>query len=147
MSVSRTVLEDSPAPAAATQPMRPAAFCRGLLDALQASDGRRRRRKRDTTPDAIGMSVKRDLLEAAEADDPDATEFEEWLFRRVLAAGDGGGAVQAMALSILDEWRLAAAADDFRAWLAGGARSDDRSQSGAAACQAGVCPPGGREAQ
>src|SRR5690606_22702639 len=46
-----------------TPPARPADFCRGLLAALDASEGRRRRRKRDTTPDAIGLAIKRELLE------------------------------------------------------------------------------------
>src|SRR5438132_12968000 len=44
---------------------RPAVVCRELLAALDASEGRRRRRKRDTTPDAIGLTIKRDLLERA----------------------------------------------------------------------------------
>src|SRR2546427_436271 len=49
---------------------RPAQICRELLNALEASDGRRKRRKRDTTPDAIGLEVKRDLLVRAVAADP-----------------------------------------------------------------------------
>jgi len=36
--------------------LRPAVVCGQLLAALAASDGRRRRRKRDTTPDAIGLA-------------------------------------------------------------------------------------------
>jgi hypothetical protein len=39
--------------------------CRALLAALDASEGRRRRRKRDATPDAVGMSLKRWLLSEA----------------------------------------------------------------------------------
>src|SRR5256885_10377305 len=50
---------------------RPAQICRELLNALEASEGRRKRRKRDTTPDAIGLEVKRDLLERAVAADPE----------------------------------------------------------------------------
>ncbi len=103
---------------------RPAEFCRELLAALAASDGRRRRRKRDTTPDALGMAMKRELLEAAVAEDPDAGDFEGWLFQRALP-GPGSGGVQAMALAILEEWRFAADVDGFRAWLARGAPSDD----------------------
>src|SRR2546422_5226163 len=41
-------------------PARPGEICRELLAALDASEGRRRRRKRDTTPDAIGLTIKRD---------------------------------------------------------------------------------------
>jgi hypothetical protein len=105
--------------------IRPAEFCRELLSALDASEGRRRRRKRDTTPDAIGMALKRDLLERAVVDDPDQNAFEAWLFERCLEQGHGAGGLQAMALSILEEWKFAANADDFRNWLAQGAPSDD----------------------
>ncbi len=109
-----------------TPPARPADFCRGLLAALDASEGRRRRRKRDTTPDAIGLAIKRELLEAAIADDPAPEEFEAWLLGRCLAAGPGSGGVRAMALSIWDEWRLVQVEPSFGAWLARGAPSDDR---------------------
>lgn len=105
--------------------IRPAEFCRELIAALDASEGRRRRRKRNTTPDAIGMAMKRELLECALADDPAPAAFEAWLFDRCLAKGSGAGGVQAMALSILEEWRFAADVDGFRDWLAQGAPSDD----------------------
>ena len=54
----------------------PAAVCVELLAALEASEGRRKRRKRDTTPDAIGLAIKRELLEAAVREAPAAAEFE-----------------------------------------------------------------------
>lgn len=101
--------------------LRPAAVCRRLLDALDASDGRRRRRKRDTTPDAVGLAVKRALLEHAAAEDPDPEDFEAWLAARCLEPG-ADGARRAMARELLDEWRLAAASDEFRRWLERGAR-------------------------
>lgn len=104
---------------------RPAAICRELLAALDASEGRRRRRKRDTTPDAIGLTIKRDLLERAIAADPEPDEFEAWLHEQCLASGGSEGGVRAMALSIFEEWRLAHDADAFREWLANGAPSDD----------------------
>lgn len=106
--------------------LRPAVFCRHLLDALAASEGRRRRRKRDTTPDAIGLAIKRDLLESVVAADPEPDEFEGWLLDRCLTAGPGGGGIHAMALSIWDEWKLADASPSFRTWLMAGAPSDDR---------------------
>ena len=81
--------------------LRPAVVCQQLLQASDASEGRRKRRKRNTTPDSLGMEVKRELLEAVVADDPDPDAFEAWLFARVQASGD------------------------FRAWLAAGAPSDD----------------------
>jgi hypothetical protein len=104
---------------------RPAALCRELLAALDASEGRRRRRKRDTTPDAIGLGIKRALLEAAVADDPEPDAFEGWLLARCLAAGGETGATRAMALEVLGEWRLAALVPAFGAWLDHGAPSAD----------------------
>lgn len=107
---------------------RPADLCRELLAALEASEGRRRRRKRDTTADAIGLGIKRALLERAVTDDPSSETFEGWLLERCLegAATVSVGAVRAMALEILAEWRLAAADPTFRAWLARGAPSSDQ---------------------
>ena len=107
---------------------RPGPLCRELLEALDASDGRRRKRKRDTTPDAIGLDIKRRLLERAVADDPEPHAFEAWLLGRCLeAAPDVSlGAARAMALDILAEWRLAEASPSFRTWLDRGAPSDDR---------------------
>lgn len=110
-----------------SEALRPADVCAELLRALDASEGRRRRRKRDTTPDAIGLGIKRELLEAAVADDPPPETFEAWLFARCLAA-DGGvsvGAVRMMAVDVLAEWRLAQEVPDFRTWLDRGAPSDD----------------------
>jgi len=104
---------------------RPAHVCRELLSALDASEGRRRRRKRDTTPDAIGLAVKRDFLERAVAADPEPDEFEGWLLAQCAAAGPAEGGMRAMALSIFEEWRLAHDATAFRDWLAQGAPSDD----------------------
>ncbi|HEU5209596.1 MAG TPA: hypothetical protein VFU06_09305 [Longimicrobiales bacterium] len=105
--------------------LTPATFCSELIGALEASEGRRRRRKRNTTPDAIGLAMKRDLLEQAVADAPATEEFEEWLFQRVLDAGDGSGGLRAVAVSILEEWRFALQVEEFRGWLAAGAPSDD----------------------
>jgi hypothetical protein len=106
---------------------RPAVVCRELVAALEASEGRRRRRKRDTTPDAIGLGVKRALLEAVVVADPDPAALEGWLLARCLEPYEGAsvGAMRAMALEVLNEWRLACLADDFAAWLDRGAPSDD----------------------
>ena len=106
---------------------RPAVVCHELVAALEASEGRRRRRKRDTTPDAIGLGVKRALLEAVVVADPDPAALEGWLLARCLEPYEGAsvGAMRAMALEILNEWRLACLADDFAAWLDRGAPSDD----------------------
>jgi hypothetical protein len=104
---------------------RPGTICRQLLAALDASDGRRKRRKRDTTPDEIGMAIKRRLLALAAEDDPAPEDFETWLAEQCLAAGAASGSTRAMAAEILDEWRYAVASDGFRTWLDEGAPSDD----------------------
>jgi len=99
---------------------RPAEFCRRLLAAVVASEGRQKRRKRDTTPDAIGIALKRGLLERAVQEDPAPEHFEAWLLERCLEAGRGGGAVRAIALGVFEEWRLARASPALgRACVAG----------------------------
>jgi hypothetical protein len=105
--------------------LRPADICRQLLAALDASEGRRQRRKRNTTPDAIGMTMKRDLLHRAVQEDPEPAAFEGWLLQRCQATGLSAGPLRAMALEVLAEWRLATASPAFRQWLTRGAPSDD----------------------
>jgi hypothetical protein len=111
-------------------PLRPADFCRQLLAALDASEGRRRRRKRDTTPDAIGMAIKRNLLESVVQENPTPETFERWLVERCQAAGAASGPVRAMAQDVLAEWRLTEASLSFRDWLDQGAPSDDAQPGG-----------------
>ena len=107
--------------------LRPAEVCKALLAALEASEGRRRQRKRDQTPDAIGLALKRDLLQRAVEDDPRPDAFEEWLLEypaRCRRAELAGPAL-AMARAVFEEWRLAHSSEDFRRWLQSGAPSDD----------------------
>jgi hypothetical protein len=99
--------------------------CARLLAALDASEGRRRRRKRDTTPDSIGMAIKRRLLEETVGDDPDPEAYEGWLLERCLGGDGPSGPVQAMAREIFAEWKLAEESNEFRSWLLQGAPSDD----------------------
>lgn len=109
--------------------LRPREVATSLFNALEASEGRRKRRVRDTTADSIGMQIKRDLLVAISNADPDPQDFERWLMDYCDASAPADGPVRAMALSIWDEWRLADASPDFRLWLAEGAPSDDREGS------------------
>jgi hypothetical protein len=106
---------------------RPAEFCTALLAALEASEGRRRKRKRDQTPDAIGLAVKRDLLQRAVEDNPPPEAFEEWLLNYPLTckATELAGPAFAMARAVFEEWRLAHSLGEFRVWLEQGAPSDD----------------------
>jgi hypothetical protein len=108
---------------------RPADVCRALLAALDAAEGRRRNRKRDQTPDAIGLAIKREVLESVVHDDPGPELFESWLLEYIekKERDHSPGAVSAMARSVLDEWRLAHSMNDFKAWLDSGAPSDDAS--------------------
>lgn len=111
--------------------LTPAELCRGLLGALDASEGRRKRRARNTTADSIGLGIQRDLLEQVVRDDPAADDFEAWLLARCEAEGVGDGATRAMALSIWDQWQLALRAPDVQAWILAGAQSDDRDSGSA----------------
>jgi len=106
---------------------RPADVCRALLAALEASEGRRRKRKRDQTADAIGLAVKRDLLQRVVEDDPRPDAFEEWLlnYPPTISAPELAGPAFAMARAVFDEWRLAHSLAEFRLWLERGAPSDD----------------------
>jgi hypothetical protein len=106
--------------------IRPAEVCAALLAALEAAEGRRRSRKRDQTPDGIGLAIKRDLLQRAVRENPNPEAFEEWLLQCGLTcAPESAGAVSAMARAIFEEWRLAHSLNEFKHWLDQGAPSDD----------------------
>jgi hypothetical protein len=105
--------------------VRPAEICSQLLAALDASEGRRRKRKRNTTPDSIGMAFKRAILEETVRCDPDPESYEGWLLQHCFIPDEPSGPIRAMALDILSEWRLAQTSAGFRRWLEQGAPSDD----------------------
>jgi|SRR3954468_2460618 len=111
--------------------IRPREVCQSLLAALEAAEGRRRSRKRDQTPDAIGLGIKRELLARAVEADPEPETFEGWLLQypSTCAAGLAGPAT-AMALSVFEEWRLAHSLGEFKAWLDDGAPSEDAAAKG-----------------
>ena len=113
--------------ARASDDIRPADICRALLAALDAADGRRRNRKRDQTADAIGLAVKRNLLQRAVDEDPPSAAFEEWLlnYPRTCKEAELVGPAFAMARAVFEEWRLAHTLGEFRSWLENGAPSDD----------------------
>jgi hypothetical protein len=115
--------------------LRPSAFSRLLLRSLDASEGRRKRRKRDTTPDAIGLGIKRDLLEASMTEDPSPEDFEGWLLGKALAA-PASGPILALCSQIMAEYQAATLDPSFGRWLAEGAPSADAD----ATCD--VHPPG-----
>src|SRR5688500_17594663 len=94
--------------AASSLVCRPSEVCRALLAALDASEGRRRNRKRDQTADAFGLSVKRDLLQLVVDEDPPPDAFEEWLFNYPARCerAELAGPALAMARIVFEEWRL-----------------------------------------
>ena len=111
----------------ASHTFRPADVCKALLAALEASEGRRRKRKRDQTPDAFGLAVKQTLLQRAVEDDPEPEAFEKWLLDYPLTCKvpELTGPAFAMARAVFEEWRLAHVLGEFRLWLEQGAPSDD----------------------
>ena len=109
--------------------LRPAEVSRQLLAAHNASEGRRRRRKRNTTPDSIGITIKRSRLEDTVREDPEPDAYEGWLLERCNHSA-ASGPVRAMALDVLAEWQMAQRSEEFRGWLAQGAPSDDTQGGG-----------------
>jgi hypothetical protein len=108
--------------------LRPGAFCQQLLKALDASEGRTKRRKRDQTPDTIGLEIKRTLLSRAAESDPGPDAFEGWLMAEAFATSASGG-VRAMCATILEDYRLASVDATFHSWLEEGAHSADAEDS------------------
>lgn len=116
-------------------PQRPADVCKALLAALEAAEGRRRSRKRNQTPDAYGLAVKRELLRRVIEADPEPQQFESWLlaYPQTCGAPELAGPALAMARGVYEDWRLAHTSEEFRRWLAAGAPSADRAPEGDAA--------------
>jgi hypothetical protein len=104
--------------------LSPEAFSRQALKALDAADGRTKRRKRDQTPDTIGLAIKRSVLERAAEECPAPFEFEGWLMGEALAEPTGGPTM-AMCAQIFEEYLLASMDPAFGRWLAEGAASQD----------------------
>src|SRR3954454_3833557 len=94
----------------------PGPFCGLLLKALEAAEGQTRRRKRDQSPDRLGLAIKRDLLERAVADDPDTVAFEGWLVEQI-AGSEAPGSVRAMCEQIFLEYRMVRFQPDLADWL------------------------------
>jgi hypothetical protein len=109
----------------AQSPARPADFCAYQLAQLDAIEARRKRRARDTTPDSIGLGIKRDLLSRAIAEQPAPETFEAWLLEQVITA-PAGGPVHALATEILAEYHIAIHDPTFAAWLAESAAGTTR---------------------
>lgn len=107
--------------------MRPTDFARHALATIEASEGRRKRRKRNTTPDALGLEMKREILEGITAADPPPEDLEGHLLS-LIHRSDFPGPLRALCGEVLDEYRLALISGQFRDWLESGAPSEDREQ-------------------
>ena len=77
------------------------------------------KRKRDQTPDAFGLAVKRELLQRAIEDDPAAGSIRR-MAAQLSSHLRGAGARRAraaMARAVFEEWRLAHSLGEFRRGL------------------------------
>jgi hypothetical protein len=102
--------------------LRPAEYCQQALEVIQLSEERRKRRKRDTGADQLGLQIKQELLRGAIEADPDPDSFEEWLLEQVIAS-PASGSTRAMAMEVLADYENARVVDSFGGWLADGAPS------------------------
>jgi hypothetical protein len=55
-------------------------------------------------PDALGLTMKRDLLTRAVQDDPEPTAFESWLLEHCQTSSIAAGPVRAMVPEVLLEF-------------------------------------------
>jgi hypothetical protein len=83
---------------------------------LASGDLMPRQRARDQQADIAGLELKRAMLHALVARDPEPEELELALAEAVATHGDSVGPARAIALSILDDWQ-AAHSPAFVAWL------------------------------
>jgi hypothetical protein len=82
-----------------------------------------RRRARDQQADVAGNDLKRRVLTELVARDPDGPDAEVTLLEIVAAFGPPTGPTRSVALSFLEEWRMAVAAPEWVAHLLGEAVS------------------------
>jgi hypothetical protein len=104
----------TPDPGPADEPLRP----RDLALLLLASgDLLPRQRARDQQADRAGNQLKRQVLDRLAALDPEPEGLEAALARIVEEVGPPTGPTRAVAVSVLEEWRVAAATPGWVAHL------------------------------
>jgi hypothetical protein len=96
-------------------PLRPRDFA---LLMLASGDLLPRQRARDQQADRAGMDLKRQLLDAVAARDPEPEELEEVLMDLVVEQTPVGP-MRAIAGSLLEEWRMAADTPEWVEFLLG----------------------------
>jgi hypothetical protein len=88
------------------EPLRPRDFAVLLLS---SGDVTPRQRARDQQADRAGLDLKRRVLSALVALDPEATELEAALLAIVEEMGPPTGPTRSIALALFEEWRAASA--------------------------------------
>jgi hypothetical protein len=78
-----------------------------------------RQRARDQQADRAGLALKRRVLNALAALDPDPDELEASLSAIVEELGPPTGPTRAIALALVEEWRAALATPEWLAHLVG----------------------------
>jgi hypothetical protein len=96
------------------EPLRPRDFA---LLLLASGDLRPRRRARDQQADRAGLDLKRRLLEAVAALDPEPEDLEAALLAVVDDFGPPTGPTRSAALALLEDWRAAAATPGWTEFL------------------------------
>jgi hypothetical protein len=84
---------------------------------LASGDLLPRQRARDQQADVAGLELKRRLLDRLAAIDPEPAMLEPTLLAIVNAFGQPMGPTRALALSIVEEWRIACATPEWMAHL------------------------------
>lgn len=98
------------------EPLRPRDLALLLLASGELSP---RQRARDQQADLTGGELKRRVLTELIARDPDGPDLEAALLEIVAAFGPPTGPTRSVALSVLDDWRQAAASPGWVAHLLG----------------------------
>ena len=101
---------------AADEVLRPRDFAMLLL---ASGDLAPRQRARDQQADRAGMELKRRVLDAVAARDPEADELEGVLLDIVEELGPPTGPTRSVALAVYEEWQTAVLSPGFVAHLLG----------------------------
>ena len=109
------------------EPLRPRDFA---LLLLSSGDVTPRQRARDQQADVAGLDLKRRVLNALVARDPEPGEMEATLLAIVEELGEPTGPARAIARGLLEEWRVAGVTPDWLGHLLGEAVRDREGEGG-----------------
>jgi hypothetical protein len=97
-------------------PLRPRDFAVLLLS---SGDVTPRQRARDQQADRAGLTLKRRVLNALVAHDPEPEDLEAALLSIIEELGQPSGPTRVIALTLVDEWRTASVTPEWLAQLLG----------------------------